>query len=155
MTTNSQAALSDNKDDLNEVDFLESLAKDEETTVVVGYLESISSGKEFLKGAREVTSAKPFILLRAGTTKAGIGAASAHTGTIAGADTAYAAAFRHAGVIRVESLDALFDCTAAFSTQPCPKGDRGCGHWRRGGCGRDPDRAREASYGPQYETCPA
>ena len=113
-----------NKADLNEVDFLESFAKDDETTVVVGYLESIISGKEFLKAAREVTSSKPFILLRAGTTKAGIGAASAHTGTIAGADTAYAAAFRHAGVIRVESLDALFDCTAAFSTQPCPKGDR-------------------------------
>ena len=113
-----------NKADLNEVDFLESFTKDDETTVVVGYLESISSGKEFLKAARAVTSSKPFILLRAGITKAGIGAASAHTGTIAGADTAYAAAFRHAGVIRVESLDALFDCTAAFSTQPCPKGDR-------------------------------
>jgi len=113
-----------NKADLNEVDFLESFAKDDETTVVVGYLESIKSGQEFLKAARAVTSSKPFILLRAGTTKAGIGAASAHTGTLAGADTAYAAAFRHAGVIRVDSLDALFDCTAAFSTQPCPKGDR-------------------------------
>jgi len=113
-----------NKADLNEVDFLEEFAKDDETTVVVGYLESIKSGKEFLKAARAVTSSKPFILLRAGITKAGIGAASAHTGTLAGADTAYAAAFRHAGVIRVESLDSLFDCTAAFSTQTYPKGDR-------------------------------
>jgi len=113
-----------NKADLNEVDFLEAYAKDDETTVVVGYLESIKSGQDFLRAARAVTSSKPFILLRAGTTKAGIWAASAHTGTLAGADTAYAAAFRHAGVIRVESLDALFDCTAAFSTQPCPKGDK-------------------------------
>ena len=113
-----------NKADLNEVDFLEAFANDDQTTVVVGYLESIKSGKDFLKAARAVTSSKPFILLRAGTTKAGIWAASAHTGTLAGADTAYAAAFRHAGVIRVESLDTLFDCTAAFSTQLCPKGDR-------------------------------
>jgi acetyl coenzyme A synthetase (ADP forming)-like protein len=113
-----------NKADLNEVDFLESFANDDQTTVVVGYLESISSGKDFLKAARAVTSSKPFILLRAGVTKAGIWAASAHTGTLAGADTAYSAAFRHAGVIRVESLDCLFDCTAAFSTQPRPKGDR-------------------------------
>jgi acetyl coenzyme A synthetase (ADP forming)-like protein len=113
-----------NKADLNEVDFLEAYAKDEETTVVVGYLESIKSGHDFLRAARAVTSSKPFILLRAGTTKAGIWAASAHTGTLAGADTAYAAAFRHAGVIRVDGLDALFDCTAAFSTQPCPKGDK-------------------------------
>jgi acetyl coenzyme A synthetase (ADP forming)-like protein len=113
-----------NKANLNEVDFLEAFANDEKTTMVVGYLESISSGKDFLKAARAVTSSKPFILLRAGITKAGIWAASAHTGTLAGADTAYTAAFRHAGVIRVESLDSLFDCTAAFSTQPRPKGDR-------------------------------
>jgi acetyl coenzyme A synthetase (ADP forming)-like protein len=113
-----------NKANLNEVDFLEAFANDEKTTMVVGYLESINSGKDFLKAARAVTSSKPFILLRAGITKAGIWAASAHTGTLAGADTAYTAAFRHAGVIRVESLDSLFDCTAAFSTQPRPKGDR-------------------------------
>jgi acetyltransferase len=113
-----------NKADLNEVDFLEAFANDEKTTVVVGYLESISSGKDFLKAAQAVTSSKPFILLRAGITKAGISAASAHTGTLAGADTAYTAAFKHAGVIRVETLDGLFDCTAAFSTQLRPKGDR-------------------------------
>jgi acetyl coenzyme A synthetase (ADP forming)-like protein len=113
-----------NKANLNEVDFLEAFANDEKTTMVVGYLESISSGKDFLKAARAVTSSKPFILLRAGITKAGIWAASAHTGTLAGADTAYTAAFRHAGVIRIESLDSLLDCTAAFSTQPRPKGDR-------------------------------
>lgn len=113
-----------NKADLNEVDFLEAFANDEQTTVVVGYLESISSGKDFLKAARAITSSKPFILLRAGITKAGISAASAHTGTLAGADIAYTAAFKHAGVIRVESLDSLFDCTAALSTQLRPKGDR-------------------------------
>ena len=113
-----------NKADLNEVDFLEVFANDEKTTVVVGYLESISSGKDFLKAARAVTSSKPFILLRAGITKAGIWAASAHTGTLAGTDTAYSAAFKQAGVIRVESLDSLFDCTAALSTQLRPKGDR-------------------------------
>ncbi|MEJ2703574.1 MAG: acetate--CoA ligase family protein [Sedimentisphaerales bacterium] len=113
-----------NKADLNEVNFLESFANDDETTVVVGYLESISSGKDFLKAARRLTSSKPFILLRAGITKAGIWAASAHTGTLAGADAAYAAAFKHTGVIRVESLDGLLDCMAALSTQVCPKADR-------------------------------
>ena len=113
-----------NKADLNEVDFLEVFAHDDQTTVVVGYLESISSGKDFLKAARAVTSSKPFILLRAGITKAGIWASSAHTGTLAGADMAYTAAFKHTGVIRVEGIDGLFDCTAAFSTQMRPQGDR-------------------------------
>lgn len=113
-----------NKADLNEVDFLEAFADDEETKVVVGYLESISSGKKFLKSARMVTSSKPFILLRAGVTRTGIWAASVHTGTLAGADKAYTAAFKHAGIIRVESLDELFDNTAALSTQILPKGNR-------------------------------
>lgn len=113
-----------NKADLNELNFLEAFAEDRDTTVVVGYLESISSGKNFLKAAHAVTSTKPFILLRSGTTRAGIWAASAHTGTLAGADTAYAAAFRQAGVIRTESLDCLFDYTAAFSRHLLPNGDR-------------------------------
>jgi acetyl coenzyme A synthetase (ADP forming)-like protein len=113
-----------NKADLNELNFLEAFAKDNDTAVVVGYLESIGSGKDFLKAAHAVSSSKPFILLRSGTTRAGIWAASAHTGTLAGADTAYAAAFRQAGVIRTESLDCLFDYTAAFSTQLLPNGDK-------------------------------
>ena len=113
-----------NKADLNELDFLEAFAKDNETTLVAGYLESITSGKDFVREANAVSSSKPFILLRAGTTRVGIWAASAHTGTLAGAETAYAAAFKQAGVIRAESLDSFFDYISAFSTKLFPKGDR-------------------------------
>lgn len=113
-----------NKADLDEKDFLKVLAADEQTKVVIGYLESITCGDEFIRAARAVTSSKPFILLRAGVTKAGMWAACAHTGNLAGADTAYAAAFKRAGIIRAESFDALFDYTLAFSRQPLPRGDR-------------------------------
>ncbi len=113
-----------NKADLNEIDFLKVFAADDRTQVVVGYLESIACGDEFIRAARAVTASKPFILLRAGVTRAGMWAACAHTGNLAGADTAYAAAFKRAGIIRAENLDCVFDCAMAFSGQPLPRGDR-------------------------------
>jgi len=113
-----------NKADLNETDFLRLFAADEQTQVVIGYLESITSGEEFIHAARAVTASKPFILLRAGITRAGMWAACAHTGTLAGADAAYTAAFKRAGIIRAESLDSVFDYALAFSEQPLPPGDR-------------------------------
>ncbi len=113
-----------NKADLNETDFLELFAADDETKVVVGYLESIVCGDEFIRAARAVTSSKPFILLRAGVTQAGMWVACAHTGNLAGADAAYAAAFKHAGIVRADNLDSLFDYALAFSRQPLPCGDR-------------------------------
>ncbi len=112
-----------NKADLDEIDFLEALARDEQTRVVVGYLENITSGERFVRAARTLASVKPFILFRAGVTQPGIWVASAHTGNLAGADSAYNAAFRRAGVIRAESLDALFDYAAAFSMQPLVRGE--------------------------------
>ncbi|GAI30417.1 unnamed protein product, partial [marine sediment metagenome] len=110
-----------NKADLNETDFLSAFAADEQTKVIVGYLENITSGDKFIKAARAAASAKPLVLLRAGVTEAGMKAASAHTGGLAGDDIAYAAAFKRAGVIRAESFDSLFDYAAALSMQPLPK----------------------------------
>jgi len=113
-----------NKADLDESDFLSALAVDEQTKVIVGYLENITCGDKFIEAARSVTSAKPVVLLRAGFTQAGTKAASAHTGNIAGDDIAYGAAFKRAGIIRAESFDHLFDYAAALSMQPLPKGNR-------------------------------
>jgi acetyltransferase len=113
-----------NKADLDETELLKLFAADEETRIVVGYLETITRGDEFILAARALTSSKPFILLRAGGTRAGMWAASVHTGNLAGADIAYAAAFKRAGIIRAESLDSLFDHISAFARQPLPRGDR-------------------------------
>ncbi len=113
-----------NKADLDEIDFLKAFAADEQTRIVVGYLESISRGDEFVHAARALASVKPFILLRAGVTRAGMWTASAHTGNLAGADAAYGAAFRWAGIVRAEDFDSLFDCLSAFACQPLPRGRR-------------------------------
>jgi acetyltransferase len=113
-----------NKADLNEVDFIQTLAEDKETRVIAGYLESIKEGDKFLRIAEQAASVKPVVILKVGITSAGAKAASSHTGSLAGADIAYGAAFKRAGVIRAENFEALFDYATAFAMQPLPAGDR-------------------------------
>jgi acetyltransferase len=113
-----------NKADLNEVDFIQTLAEDKETKVIAGYLESIKEGNKFLRIAEQAASIKPVVILKVGVTSAGAKAASSHTGSLAGADMAYGAAFKRAGVIRAENFEALFDYAAAFAMQPLPNGER-------------------------------
>jgi acetyltransferase len=113
-----------NKADITEVDVLEALAEDEDTKVIVGYLEDISDGDRFVKAAEAASSRKPVVILKAGTTAAGTRAAANHTGVLVGKDTAYGAAFKRAGICRADTFDALFDSATALALQPTPKGDR-------------------------------
>lgn len=113
-----------NKADLNEADFLQALAEDPQTGVIAGYLESITNGNKFLRIAEEAASRKPVVILKVGVTQAGAKAASSHTGSLAGADIAYGAAFKRAGVIRAENFESLFDYALAFASQPLPAGHR-------------------------------
>ena len=112
-----------NKADITGVDILSYLARDEQTKVIVAYLEDIATGKNFVKAAEEAATRKPVIILKSGTTAAGIKAAAFHTGLPASADTAYGAVFKRSGVIRADTFEALFDFALALSMQPLPKGD--------------------------------
>ena len=112
-----------NKADISGVDILAYLAQDEQTKVIVGYLEDIVSGKNFIKAAEDAANKKPVIILKSGTTSAGIKAAASHTGILASADTAYGAAFKRSGVIRADTFEGLFDYAAALSMQPLPLGN--------------------------------
>ncbi len=113
-----------NKADISEVDILKALARDEQTAVIVGYLEDISSGNQFVKAAEEASNAKPVIILKSGTTAAGQKAAASHTGVLAGAETAYGAAFKRSGVCRADTFEALYDFATAFAMQPVLTGNR-------------------------------
>lgn len=113
-----------NKVDIDEEMLIEALAQDEDTRVIVGYLEDIQNGPHFMRTAEQVTKKKPVILIKAGTTTAGSQAASSHTGSIAGAQMAYQCAFRRSGVLQAPSLEALFDYAQVFSYQPPLQGRR-------------------------------
>jgi 4-hydroxybutyrate---CoA ligase (ADP-forming) len=114
-----------NKVDMDESDALELLAEDEDTRVIVMYLEDIRNGRRFMEIAKEITTEKkkPIIVLKAGRTAEGAKAAASHTGALGGSDANYEAAFAQCGVIRVDTMGELFDLATAFSKQPLPDGD--------------------------------
>jgi len=113
-----------NKADLDEVDFLSYLKDDPDTQVIMGYLESIERGKEFIDVAKKVVREKPVIMIKSGRSKAGRKAASSHTGALSGADEAYEVAFRETGVIRAKNVTEAFEMVRGFSSQKPPKGKK-------------------------------
>ena len=112
-----------NKAVLDESDFIEAWDEDEDTDVVLGYLEDIDNGRDFVETAQEVTKSTPVIVVKSGRTDAGASAAASHTGAIAGSDKAYEAGLEQAGVLRAESVQELFDSATMLSGQPLPDGD--------------------------------
>jgi acetyltransferase len=115
-----------NKADINEVDVLHYLRDDEDTKVIIMYLEDITDGHAFIEVARDITLAagKPILALKVGRSPEGARAAASHTGSMAGSDSAYDAIFMQGGIQRVEGVSELFNYALAFSTQPLPKGNR-------------------------------
>lgn len=113
-----------NKLDVDETDILRVMGDDAETEVILGYIEGVKDGSKFLEVARTVTKKKPVIMIKSGGTEAGARAASSHTGSLAGSDKAFSAAFAQSGIIRITSIEDLFDYARAFSTRRYPRGDR-------------------------------
>jgi acyl-CoA synthetase (NDP forming) len=107
-----------NKCDVNETEMLHYLLFDEETMVILLYVEGIKFGREFIKIAKKVTMKKPIVALKAGISEAGVRAAVSHTGAIAGSDKIYDAAFKQAGIIRVKDMEEFFDAGKALAMQP-------------------------------------
>ncbi len=113
-----------NKAVLDETDFLEYLAEDPETEVILGYIEGVKDGQRFIKVAQQVTRKKPVLLIKAGSTSAGARAASSHTGTLAGSDKAFDTAFRQTGIIRIHNVADLFDLAKGFAHRKIPRGNK-------------------------------
>ena len=112
-----------NKAGVTEIELLQYLAEDDETAVIICYLESISDDEDFVRTMRKTAVKKPIIILKSGSSSAGAEAASSHTGALAGSDLAFDTAFHQSGIMRVETMAELFDLGLAFSKAPLPKGD--------------------------------
>jgi len=124
-----------NKADTSEVDFIQALAADPETRVIIGYIEGVENGQRFMQAARAASKVKPLVIVKSGGTAAGARAASSHTGTLAGSEKAFSAAFRQSGIIRAESIEELFNFARAFASQPIPRGPHLCIVTNAGGPG--------------------
>jgi len=112
---------------MSDVDFgdmLYYLALDPHTHAILLYVEAVSEARKFLSAARMASRNKPVVVVKAGRSDDGARAALSHTGAMAGADAVYDAAFRRAGMLRVKTLDELFQAVGTLASGVRVKGDR-------------------------------
>ena len=105
-------------------DLIYYLGDDPHTESIVIYMESIGDARSFLSAAREVALSKPIIVIKPGRTEGAARAAASHTGSLTGSDEVLDAAFKRAGVLRVESISEIFSMAEVLGRQPRPKGPR-------------------------------
>lgn len=113
-----------NKPDVSGNDLIQYWADDERTGVILMYLENFGNPRRFTQLAREITRRKPILAVKSGRSGAGARAASSHTGALAGTDAATDALLRQCGVLRMDTVEEMFDLAMAFSHQPVPRGNR-------------------------------
>lgn len=113
-----------NKADVSEIDLLQAWENDPTSKVILCYIEGLPDGQAFIEVARRVSRSKPVVAIKSGITRAGARAVTSHTGSLAGSEQAYQAAFRQAGVIRAENLEELFDYARGFGYLPPLNGER-------------------------------
>ncbi|PIE81673.1 MAG: acetyl CoA synthetase subunit alpha [Chloroflexi bacterium] len=105
-------------------DLIYYLGDDPRTKSIVIYMETIGDARAFLSAAREVALTKPIIVIKPGRTAEAAQAAASHTGSLTGSDEVLAAAFRRCGVLRVNSIDDLFNMAEVLGKQPRAQGPR-------------------------------
>lgn len=116
-----------NKAGVNEIELFDYLHHDPLTDIILLYLEELRDGRGLIEAARRVTSGpqpKPILAIKSGRTPQGADAAASHTGSLAGEDSICDAVFREAGIIRVSSIEEMFNAAVLYASQPLPEGNR-------------------------------
>jgi acetyltransferase len=113
--------------DMLDVDFgdlLDYLANDPATRAILLYMEAVTAPRKFMSAARAAARMKPVIVVKGGRHRTSAAVAASHTGRLASSDAEYTAAFRRAGMLRVASLDELFDAVETLAVAKVPRGPR-------------------------------
>lgn len=119
----SKFAFMGDKIDVDDVDLLQYFRNDKDTKVICLYMEGIKNGRKLIEEARKIVKKKPILALKGGITQESAQRAKSHTASIAGSDEIFDAAFKKAGIIRVENIEELMDAAIALSKQPPMHGD--------------------------------
>ena len=121
--------------DLDASDMFEYLAGDQDTRVVISYLESVGNGRGFIEAARKLADAKPLVVLKAGKGAGGQKAAFSHTGRLAGSYEVFRSVLRQFRIRETADYDVLLDAAKALSFQRSAPGKRVCVITNGGGSG--------------------
>lgn len=113
---------SGNESDIKGYEYLKYFGEDEQTKIITMYIEGLKNGRKWYEEAKKVSPKKPIVAIKVGVTEAGSKAAASHTGSIAGSDQIYNAAFKQAGVIRAYDASEMFDYVKGLLFCSLPKG---------------------------------
>ena len=113
-----------NQIDIEFHEYLSYMGSDPQTKVILLFMEGLRNGRKFLEIAGRITRSKPVVVMKIGSTAIGRRSAKSHTGSLAGSDEIYDAAFKQAGIIRVSNSDELLGIGNAFASLPLPQGNR-------------------------------
>ena len=113
-----------NEADLHAEDFIEYLAGDEMSRVIMCYIEGFRDGRRFFEIASQASMKKPIIMIKVGETEAGASAARSHTAALSGSDAVFNGVCRQGGFIRVYNLKELMNVGCGFLCHPLPRGNR-------------------------------
>jgi acetyltransferase len=105
-------------------DLIDYFGTDPKTKSILMYIEGVTDARKFMSAARHFAKAKPIIVVKSGKFAESAQAAASHTGSMSGEDYVYDAAFKRAGVVRVDEIEDLFNAAEVLGTQPLPKGKR-------------------------------
>jgi len=105
-------------------DLIDYFGSDPKTKSILMYVEGITEARKFMSAARHFARTKPIIVVKSGKFEASAKAAASHTGSLSGSDDIYDAAFKRAGIVRVNEIADLFNAAEVLGTQPLPKGNR-------------------------------
>ncbi|TRO49851.1 acetyl-CoA synthetase, partial [Candidatus Bathyarchaeota archaeon] len=103
-------------------DLIDYFGTDPQTKSILMYTEAITQARKFMSAARHFARTKPIIIVKSGKYSESAKAAASHTGSLSGEDTIYNAAFKRAGIVRVEEIEDLFNAAEVLGTQPLPQG---------------------------------
>ena len=103
-------------------DFIDYFGTDPKTRSILMYIEGLTDARKFMSAARHFARTKPIIVVKTGKFTESAKAAASHTGSLTGEDIIYDAAFKRAGIVRVEEIADLFNCAEVLGMQPLPRG---------------------------------
>jgi len=103
-------------------DLIDYFGTDQKTRSILMYIEGLTDARKFMSATRHFARTKPIIVVKTGKYTESAKAAASHTGSLTGEDIIYDAAFKRAGIVRVDEIEDLFNCAEVLGTQPLPKG---------------------------------
>jgi len=111
-----------NKADITETELVAHLFEDDITKVIFLYIEGLENGQDFMEIMRQKPCDIQVVAIKAGKSEVGARAVASHTGSLAGSDKIFDAAFKQIGVLRAKTIEEGFDWVSTLAACPEPKG---------------------------------